>query len=211
MFSESSPWTGGRHAARHFFMAGRHGGHGFGKFGRWMDGFGEGDGWRSGRKLASGDLRLILLALLAERPYHGYELIKALEERSSGFYSPSPGMVYPALTWLEETGHASVTTEGTRKRYEITDDGRTHLEQNRATVDEMFDQLQRIGRRMNDIRNAYRSAQVDNEAFAGATALHDARHELRSALRAKAGASAQEIDRIAAILRRAADEIRGGR
>ena len=67
-------------------------------------GFGRGGGYRTGRKLGAADLRLLILALLAERPSHGYELIKALEERSGGFYSPSPGMIYPALTYLEEIG-----------------------------------------------------------------------------------------------------------
>ena len=76
------------------------------RFGVFSGGFGGGMGmggraFRAGRRLASGDLQLVLLALLAERASHGYELIKALEERSGGFYSPSPGMVYPALTWLE--------------------------------------------------------------------------------------------------------------
>ena len=61
-----------------------------------------------GRKLASVDLQLLILGLLAEKPRHGYEIIKALDERSKGFYVPSPGMVYPALTYLEEIGHATV-------------------------------------------------------------------------------------------------------
>ena len=71
-----------------------------------------GGAFRAGRRLASGDLQLVLLALLAERTCHGYEQIKALEERSEGFYSPSPGMVYPALTSLEDMGYASVTPRG---------------------------------------------------------------------------------------------------
>ena len=64
-----------------------------------------GDGMPGGRKLGSADLQLLLLALLAERPAHGYELIRTLEQRSGGFYAPSPGMVYPALTFLDEIGH----------------------------------------------------------------------------------------------------------
>src|SRR5277367_1130133 len=118
------------HAARHhghdfggFPFAGRHGAPGdlHGAFGR-------------GRKLGSADLQLLLLALLAERPSHGYELIKALDERSNGYYAPSPGMVYPALTYLEEIGHASVEAEGTKKRYTISEAGLDHLEKNRAAV-----------------------------------------------------------------------------
>ncbi len=71
-----------------------------------------------GRKLASVDLQLLILGLLAEKPRHGYEIIKALDERSKGFYIPSPGMVYPALTYLEEIGHATVEADGSRKLYQ---------------------------------------------------------------------------------------------
>ena len=99
---------------------GRHGRGGFGRFGFGGE-FGMGPESFRGRKMGSVDLRLVLLTLLAERPSHGYELIKSLEERSGGFYSPSPGMVYPALTWLEEVGYAGVTTEGAKKRYAITE------------------------------------------------------------------------------------------
>src|ERR1700742_488389 len=118
----------GRHGGPHggFFGFGHHFGEGFGPGGR---GGGRG-GFGPGRKLGSGDLQLLLLALRAEKPSHGYELIKALEERSSGYYSPSPGMVYPALTYLEELGHASVTAEGTRKLYSATEAGRKHLADN---------------------------------------------------------------------------------
>ena len=72
----------------------------------------------SGRKLSSNDLQLLLLALLAEKPAHGYELIRALEERSGGAYAPSPGMIYPALTYLEELGHAEADGLATNATYE---------------------------------------------------------------------------------------------
>src|SRR6201999_486038 len=116
----------GRHGGPHggFFGFGHHFGEGFGPGGSGRGGFGP------GRKLGSGGLQLVLVGLLAEKPSHGYELIKALEERSTGYYSPSPGMVYPALTYLEEIGHASVTAEGTRKLYSATEAGRKHLADN---------------------------------------------------------------------------------
>src|ERR1700732_2965748 len=113
-----------------------HGGH-FGGFGAPF-GHGGGCGGRGffgGRKLGSGELQLVILALLEERPRHGYEIIKALEETSKGFYAPSPGMVYPALTYLEEVGYATVAAEGVKKLYQVTDEGRAYLAQNRATVD----------------------------------------------------------------------------
>ena len=87
-----------------------------------------GRGLGMGRKLASVDLQLLILGLLAEKPRHGYEIIKALDERSKGFYVPSPGMVYPALTYLEEIGHATVEADGARKLYHITEAGKEQLE-----------------------------------------------------------------------------------
>ena len=103
---------------RFVFWMGRHrGGRGFKGFrAGWSGTGGLGHGhFRTGRKLGSDDLQLVILALLADKPSHGYELIKMLEERSSGFYAPSPGMVYPALTYLEEIGYATVAAEGVKK------------------------------------------------------------------------------------------------
>src|SRR5208282_4097464 len=101
-------------------------------FGRFGAGLMRGPGMRAARMLASGDLQLIILALLSEKPRHGYEIIKQIEEHSSGAYSPSPGMVYPALTYLEEGGFATSELEGTKKLYRITEAGTKHLNENRA-------------------------------------------------------------------------------
>src|SRR5215475_2967262 len=197
----------GGHDREYWF--GRHG-RGFGSFPGFMGGgFGPGGRafWSGGRKLASGDLQLVLLALLAERPSHGYELIKALEERSGGFYTPSPGMVYPALTWLEEVGYASVTAEGTKKLYSITDSGRTYLNDNREAADAMLSQLDYIGRKMGRVREIFGGLDEDDEA--DVQGIGAARRDLRQALREKRGASADEKLRIAGILREAAARIRG--
>src|SRR5712672_2261909 len=124
------------HHRIHHFFGRHHGGRGFGHFGRgFMGGDMGGRAFGMGRKLASVDLQLLILGLLAEKPRHGYEIIKALDERSKGFYIPSPGMVYPALTYLEEIGHATVEVEGSRKLYHITDAGKEHLDDNRRTAD----------------------------------------------------------------------------
>ena len=208
--------------------SGRHGRrHGFG--GALAGGFGRGDigwhGFRAGRKLGAEDLQLLILALLAEKPAHGYEIIKALGERSGGFYSPSPGMVYPALTYLEEIGHASVEPDGTKKLYRITDAGRAYLEANRSAVDTIFAQLKWAGEKMEHVRRAFKDEGVSDDTDAdgrgnasifgdrrssGFTAeLHEARALLKSLLMRLPGASEEEQQRIAAILRRAADEIRG--
>ncbi len=131
---------GGEEGHRHGFRGGREGG-GRG-FGRGFGGeFGRGDG--PGRMFGAGDLRYVILQLLEDRPSHGYELIKAIGERMGGSYAPSPGVVYPMLTMLEEMGHATVTTEGTRKQYAITDEGRKALAENKAMVDAIFARMDR--------------------------------------------------------------------
>ena len=91
----------------------------------------------------AGDLRYVILQLLADRPSHGYELIKAIGERMGGQYQPSPGVVYPMLTMLEEMGHATVTSEGTRKLYAITEEGKKSLAENQAMVDAIFARMDR--------------------------------------------------------------------
>src|SRR5215813_5635313 len=95
-----------------------------------------GRGGRMGRVFDHGDLRYVLLQLIADKPRHGYELIKAIEEKFGGMYSPSPGVIYPTLTLLEELGHVrQEAATGTKKLYSITPEGTAHLEANRAAVD----------------------------------------------------------------------------
>jgi DNA-binding PadR family transcriptional regulator len=194
-----------RHAMRH---AMRHQGkhrHGRG-FGHVFGGdFGDA-GFRTGRKLASDDLQLLLLMLIAEKPSHGYDLIKVLEERSGGYYVPSPGMVYPALTYLEEAGYATVEPEGTKKLYRISEEGNRHLDENRAAADALASQLERIGRRMGDVRRAF-AGDADEEG--DTNELRAARRELRQVLRERKRGSPEESRRIADILRRATAEILG--
>ncbi len=85
-----------------------------------------------------GRLRLVLLQLIAAKPAHGYELIKAVEEKTGGNYSPSPGVVYPTLTLLEELGQISVkASEGSRKLYTITPTGQQHLTEQQPVLDEL--------------------------------------------------------------------------
>ena len=97
---------------------------------------------RSGRMFEQGDLKLVILRLLEEKPRHGYEIIKELETRSGGTYSPSPGTVYPTLTLLEDMGFArAVPEEGGKKIYEITDEGRKHLAENSSTVNDVFERI----------------------------------------------------------------------
>ncbi|MGE0045284.1 MAG: PadR family transcriptional regulator [Hyphomonadaceae bacterium] len=136
-----------RHHWRHG-EAGRgfvHKGHGFGGH---RHGWGRG-GWRGrGRMFDQGDLRLIVLTLIREKPRHGYELIKAIEESLGGAYAPSPGVVYPTLQHLEELGHVALASEeGGKKLYEITAEGRVFLEENKDATDAMQRRLDRAKER----------------------------------------------------------------
>lgn len=191
---------------------GRHrGGRGLGHLAAgFMGGLGRGGGFPTGRKLAAADLQLLILALLAEKPAHGYELIKALEERSNGFYTPSPGMIYPALTYLEEIGYATVEAEGTKKLYRVTEAGLGHLAANRAAAEAMLDELARIGAKMDRVRRVFAGEDAADEGEArGSEELHAARRALKHALYHAAVETPEEAKRIAAILRRAAAEILG--
>lgn len=161
-----------------------------------------------GRQFSADDLQLLLLALLAEQPSHGYELIKALDARSKGFYSPSPGMIYPALTYLEEVGFVTVQAEGNRKRYALTDTGRAHLDSQRDRVDLLFARLTHLARKMEFMRRAFAGEALD-ESQGWLPEFVEARVALKHALLHKSDASADEQRRIAAILRRATAEIEG--
>ena len=200
------------HSHEPHFFGGSRKGFGRGRFGGWFADGGElgGRGFGMGRKLASGNLQLLILELLAEKPRHGYEIIKALEERSKGFYVPSPGMVYPALTYLEEIGHATVETEGTRKLYRLTELGRSYLEEHRDETEALFAQFSRVGERLEHMRRIMRSAQGGQDELGEAgwsKSLIRARHAIRSAVAEKWNASAEEQERVADILKRAAQEI----
>jgi DNA-binding PadR family transcriptional regulator len=186
----------------------RRGRHGFGPFAAgFADGTGMGGGgFRTGRKLGAADLQLIILALLKEKARHGYEIIKALEDRSGGFYVPSPGMVYPALTFLEETGAAVVETEGSKKLYRITPEGEAQLKHDETIADAILGQLERMGRKMDRVREVFAAEAEDEELGQD---LRAARRDLRAVLRDRRRSSPEEQQRIAAILKRAMDEIRG--
>jgi DNA-binding PadR family transcriptional regulator len=105
--------------------------------------------------LAQGDLKLLALALIAEQPRHGYELIKLVEEKTGGFYSPSPGVVYPTLTFLEEAGYVTAESEGAKKRYTITEEGRAYLGENREIADMVLERLEAIGKKLARRRRAW--------------------------------------------------------
>lgn len=132
-----------------FFGRGGHGG-GFGRDGDDdFRGFGRhggrhgGRGGHGGRGFGHGGLRLVLLRLIADKPSHGYELIKEIEERSQGHYTPSPGVIYPALSWLEDGGFITIEAgEDARKQARITPAGEAYLQDQADEVERLFAMMQ---------------------------------------------------------------------
>jgi DNA-binding PadR family transcriptional regulator len=118
-------------------MAGKFGWEGFG----W--GFRVPKGWRRGRRqwFGAGDMKYVILKLLRDKPRHGYEVMKELEERMHGCYTPSPGTVYPTLQWLEDEGLVVARDVAGKKVYEITDTGRAFLDEHKDTVEDIFDRI----------------------------------------------------------------------
>lgn len=210
----------GHHGRGH--RGGGHGpfGGGFGRFGG--GGFmGGRSGLRAAKMLASGDLQLLILLLLGEKPRHGYEIIKALEEHSSGVYTPSPGMVYPALTFIEESGFAESSTEGTKKLYTITTAGEEHLKENQDVADEIWKHLSMFGRKFSRFERQFNEDEDIAEHFGGGRGgsakaewrkikaeFRELREELKAAIAEKIDASMEEKQRILDILKRAIGEIR---
>jgi DNA-binding PadR family transcriptional regulator len=135
-------------------FGGRHMGPRGGRFGRgegprgWGEegpGSGRGGGGRR-RMFDGGELRLVLLKLIADKPRHGYDLIRAIEERTGGAYAPSPGIVYPTLTMLSEMGLIEEqTAEGARKQFAVTPEGTAHLAEHEAEVVAMLARLDALG------------------------------------------------------------------
>jgi len=137
-------------------------------------GFGFRGGHRGGRRrqwFEAGDMKYVILKLLRDKPRHGYEIMKELEERMHGCYSPSPGTVYPTLQWLEDEGLVKARDAEGKKVYEITDQGRAFLEEHKDVVEEIFDRVrdavdEALGGAMADVnravgrlvRNAYRTS-----------------------------------------------------
>jgi DNA-binding PadR family transcriptional regulator len=106
------------------------------------EGWGGRRGRRTRRMFESGELRLVLLKLIADEPRHGYDLIRAVEELTGGEYAPSPGVVYPTLTLLQDMGLIEEAPgEGPRKPFQITGDGRAHLEERSEEVEGLFERL----------------------------------------------------------------------
>jgi DNA-binding PadR family transcriptional regulator len=198
--SYSEKWGAGRHRRGRFGGSGFGGRHGFGG----MGGGGE-DLMRARRMLVQGDLRLVTLALIAEQPRHGYEIIKLLEEKTADWYSPSPGIVYPTLTYLEEAGYVTASTEGAKKLYAITEEGRAYLDANRDLVNVVLDRLTALGERVSRWRRAARGEREDRGNLPPLTeaALEHLRETIGKRLAGDAEAEAHLVE----ILARAAADL----
>jgi DNA-binding PadR family transcriptional regulator len=199
-----------------------------------------GGGFRIGRMLAGGDLRLVALYLIEQQPRHGYDIIKAFEDKSQGFYSPSPGVVYPALTFLEEAGYVTSGADGNKKLYTITDEGRAHLSDNREAIQSTLDFLEKAGAQVNKWRDMAREGftsehdedvrpyrgpgwgrrhhhgpppppRPDRDTPGVVPEFNDARRDLKAAIADAIAQGEEEQRRVAGVLRRAAEVIRQGR
>lgn len=195
-----SPFEG-KWAARHGWRG--HFGPGGGHRGRHGGG---GDFMRARRMLAQGDLRLIALALIAEQPRHGYEIIKVLEDKTAGWYSPSPGIVYPTLTFLEETGYVTAQAEGAKKLYSITPEGRAHLEENRDFVDAVLERFANIGEKLARMRR--REERDDERANSGPPLVRAAFDNLREAALRRLDDEPEAEPKVVELLARAAAEMK---
>lgn len=123
-------------------MRGGRGGWNAGWGGDWGEGGGHRHGRRRKRMFDPGELRLVLLKLIADQPRHGYDLIRAIEELTGGAYAPSPGVVYPTLTMLQDMGLiVEQESEGPRKAYQATPAGRAYLEERTDEVEELLERL----------------------------------------------------------------------
>lgn len=161
----------------HHHPRGGHGGHGHGRGPKMFD---------------AGAMRYVVLQLIAEKPRHGYEIIKELEQRVGGGYAPSPGAIYPLMAMLYDMGHVSISTEGNKKLHSITPEGQAFLDENRQMVDAL---MGRLGEPGTGTRDTLRSVM----------------HELKAVVIERGrdpAAAPTRVEQIAAILRRAADEIR---
>jgi len=202
----------GRHRQATAGSAKRRHGLGHGQAGSRRNGFGGADeDFARGRKFSSEDLELLLVALLRDERRHGYELMKILDTRSNGFYTPSPGMIYPALTHLEKIGYASVVVAANRKSYALTGAGKIFLEANRERVELIWAKLNFLAKKMGLVRNALAGhGDTDRLGRHPLPALMAAFIKLKTVMFDKVQVSPAEQLRIAQVLERASAEIAAG-
>ncbi|MDQ0451229.1 DNA-binding PadR family transcriptional regulator [Brevundimonas nasdae] len=198
IFTHHRRHEGGEHHGHghfgHFMKRGMRGG-GFGRGWERGEGDARGHGRRGGGRLFDhGTLRWLLLSLIAEKPSHGYELIKAVETKLGGAYSPSPGVIYPSLTLLEEMGALVSVTEGGKKQYSITDAGRVLLTENAEAIASVQATMAKFS------AHALRPEAIQ-------TAIGRLRNTIQGRLAGETALTEAQIEAMAAILNEAADRI----
>ena len=161
----------------------------------WAGGFGPRGGRRRNQIFESGEVKFVILRLLKEKPRHGYEIIKALEEKMAGCYTPSAGTVYPTLQLLEDQGYVRVVETEGKKVYHITSEGEKFLEENRDVLDQIFDRVRETvrdfaGGDMGELHGAF--GRVAKVTFGRAW---------------RRGPEHPSLKRVAEILKKAADDI----
>jgi DNA-binding PadR family transcriptional regulator len=147
------------------------------------------------RFVRRGELKYVLLEVLADEPMHGYEIIRRLEEESSGLYSPSPGSVYPTLQMLEDQGYVLSEELDGKRVYRITDEGRAFREKHTARTDDIFSRFVSLGERF-----AGQEMREVTKSF-----IHLAQLSLDRAV--GANGDAERLERLKTILDRTAEEI----
>ncbi|WP_199257223.1 PadR family transcriptional regulator [Pantoea sp. BAV 3049] len=156
-----------------------------------------------GRKFGADELQLLLLSLLKDQASYGYELIKILKEKSGGFYTPSPGVIYPALTYLEDVGYVSVLQEGNRKRYAISEQGQAYLAENQQMTDALLAKLALFARQSESFNQA-----MFEQRQPFSPALTEAIHALRSELHHYHGSSEEVQAQVADIIQQTLAHLR---
>jgi DNA-binding PadR family transcriptional regulator len=176
-------WTGGFDGSEWFGRRGRHRrGH-------------------MGRIFEQGDLKYVILRLLEEKPRHGYEVIKELEDRFGGAYSPSPGTVYPTLTMLEDMGYAKASTdEGGRKVYSVTPEGAAYLKEHSTTVDGIFEKISEfmegfLDKPMMEVNAAFRDVAKNAFVIASRNVNDKAKLQKIRDILAKAAAELDDVEK----------------
>jgi DNA-binding PadR family transcriptional regulator len=177
-----------------------------------LESFGKMAAIKKGMLLDSPEMRLIALHLLSQHPSHGYEIIKSVGKLTSGVYAPSPGMVYPTLTYIEKLSYATSDMQGGKKLFRITKEGTAFLTEHQGQLTEVLSRIDFLGRKMASMQQHMAQEQMTDERW-GATgtenaAFRDLRHELKTVLFEKLNASEQEKGRIMKIMRNAIDTIR---
>jgi DNA-binding PadR family transcriptional regulator len=151
------------------------------------------EGGRHSRFFEKGDLKFVILDLLRDKPSHGYEIIRALEDRFHGFYTPSAGSVYPTLQLLEDMGYVSSSEQDGKKVYTVTENGKEFLKERGETMD-------KIKAHMRDWSSSGSHGEIHD-------IMHEMGHLARSVMRKAHKMDKEKLLRIREIITRAESEI----